>query len=127
VTNTSPGAHTIDEITGEGLTRLIARSSSSAAAVDAFALTSGRRSPQPRSRRRRYAALLPLIVGGEIVPAFDRSFPLEEAPRRLRHLIEDRPFGKVTLTVGAHTRLHLISGRWPSCEDVRWCLDVGLC
>jgi NADPH:quinone reductase len=54
-----------------------------------------------------YAAFLPLIVSGEIAPAHDRSFPLEQAPEALRHLIEDRPFGKVTLTVGAYP----ISGR----------------
>jgi NADPH:quinone reductase-like Zn-dependent oxidoreductase len=49
-----------------------------------------------------YAAVLPLIARGEIAPARDRSFPLEQAPEALRHLIEDRPFGKVTLTVGAY-------------------------
>ena len=48
-----------------------------------------------------YAVLLPLIACDEIAPAFDRSFPLEDASEALRHLIEDRPFGKVTLTVGA--------------------------
>jgi NADPH:quinone reductase-like Zn-dependent oxidoreductase len=48
-----------------------------------------------------YAAVLPLIASGEIVPAHDRSFPLERAPEALRHLIEDRPFGTVTLSVGA--------------------------
>jgi NADPH:quinone reductase len=48
-----------------------------------------------------YAAVLPLITSGEIVPAHDRAFPLERAPEALRHLIEDRPFGTVTLTVGA--------------------------
>jgi NADPH:quinone reductase-like Zn-dependent oxidoreductase len=47
-----------------------------------------------------YAAVLPLICSGEIVPAHERSFPLEQAPEALRHLIEDRPFGKVTLNVG---------------------------
>ena len=47
-----------------------------------------------------YAAILPLIAGGQITPARDRSFPLEQAPEALRHLVEDRPFGKVTLTVG---------------------------
>ncbi len=45
-----------------------------------------------------YAGLLPLIAGGEIAPAFDRFFSLEDAPEALRYLIEDRPFGKVTLT-----------------------------
>jgi len=48
-----------------------------------------------------YAAVLPLIASGEIVPAHDLSFPLERAREALRHLIEDRPFGTVTLTVGA--------------------------
>jgi NADPH:quinone reductase-like Zn-dependent oxidoreductase len=47
-----------------------------------------------------YAAVLPLIAGGEIAPAHERSFPLEQAAEALRHLIEDRPFGKVTLTTG---------------------------
>ena len=51
-----------------------------------------------------YAAVLPLIVSGEITPAHDRSFPLEQAAEALRHLVEDRPFGKVTLTVGANFR-----------------------
>jgi NADPH:quinone reductase len=46
-----------------------------------------------------YAAVLPLIASGEIVPAHDRSFPLEQAPEALRHLIEDRPFGKVTVSI----------------------------
>ena len=48
-----------------------------------------------------YATVLPLIAGGQIAPAHDRSFPLAQAPEALRHLIEDRPFGTVTLTVGA--------------------------
>jgi NADPH2:quinone reductase len=48
-----------------------------------------------------YAAVLPLISSGEIAPAHDRSYPLEQAPEALRHLIEDRPFGKVTLSVNA--------------------------
>jgi NADPH:quinone reductase-like Zn-dependent oxidoreductase len=46
-----------------------------------------------------YAAVLPLIASGQITPAHDRSFPLGQAPEALRHLIEGRPFGKVTLTV----------------------------
>jgi len=49
-----------------------------------------------------YAVVLPLIASAEIAPAHDRSFPLEQAPEALRHLIEDRPFGKVTLAVGAY-------------------------
>ena len=38
---------------------------------------------------------------GQITPARDRSFPFGQAPAALRHLIEDRPFGTVTLTVDA--------------------------
>jgi NADPH2:quinone reductase len=48
-----------------------------------------------------YAAVLPLIASGEVIPARDRSFPLEQAAEALRHLVEDRPFGTVTLTVSA--------------------------
>jgi NADPH2:quinone reductase len=45
-----------------------------------------------------------LFASGEIPPAHDRSFPLEQAPEALRHLVEDRPFGKVPLTVGVYSR-----------------------
>ena len=48
-----------------------------------------------------YATILPLIAAGQITPAHNRSFPLAQAPEALRLLIEDRPFGKVTLTVDA--------------------------
>jgi NADPH:quinone reductase-like Zn-dependent oxidoreductase len=54
-----------------------------------------------RGQATAYAAVLPLIAGGQIAPAHDRSFTLERAPEALRHLIEDRPFGTVTLTVDA--------------------------
>ena len=42
-----------------------------------------------------------MIASGQITPARDRSFPFGQAPEAQRHLIEDRPFGKVTLTVDA--------------------------
>ena len=61
----------------------------------------------PRSAEEQaeaYAAVLPLLASGEITPAHDRSFPPEQASEALRHLVEDRPFGKVTLTVGAYSR-----------------------
>jgi NADPH2:quinone reductase len=41
--------------------------------------------------------ILPLIVGGSVKPIVERVYPLGEADRALRHLIEDRPFGKVIL------------------------------
>jgi NADPH:quinone reductase-like Zn-dependent oxidoreductase len=40
---------------------------------------------------------VPLITGGSVKPVVDRVYPLSEAGDALRHLIEDRPFGKVIL------------------------------
>src|ERR1700723_263205 len=41
--------------------------------------------------------ILPLIVSGSVEPFVERVYPLNEAGEALRHLIEDRPFGKVIL------------------------------
>jgi NADPH:quinone reductase len=41
--------------------------------------------------------ILPLIVSGSVKPIIERVYPLGEAGEGLRHLIEDRPFGKVVL------------------------------
>jgi len=41
--------------------------------------------------------IIPLIVSGSIKPLVERVYPLSEAGEALRHLIEDRPFGKVIL------------------------------
>jgi NADPH2:quinone reductase len=41
--------------------------------------------------------ILPLIVGGSVKPIVERVYPLARAGEALRHLIEDRPFGKVIL------------------------------
>jgi NADPH:quinone reductase len=41
--------------------------------------------------------ILPLIVGGSVKPLVERVYPLSDAGEALRHLIEDRPFGKVIL------------------------------
>jgi NADPH2:quinone reductase len=41
--------------------------------------------------------IIPLIVGGSVKPIVERVYPLGEAGEALRHLIEDRPFGKVVL------------------------------
>jgi NADPH:quinone reductase-like Zn-dependent oxidoreductase len=54
----------------------------------------------PGDLAEAYAAVLPRIASGAITPAHDRTFPLDQAPEALRHLIEDRPFGKVVLSVG---------------------------
>jgi NADPH:quinone reductase len=42
--------------------------------------------------------IIPLIVGGSVQPMVDRVYPFSEAGKALRHLIEDRPFGKVVLS-----------------------------
>jgi len=41
--------------------------------------------------------ILPLIVSGSVKPIVERVYPLGEAGEALRHLIDDRPFGKVVL------------------------------
>jgi NADPH2:quinone reductase len=41
--------------------------------------------------------ILPLIVSGAVQPIVERVYPFGEAGEALRHLIEDRPFGKVVL------------------------------
>ena len=38
-----------------------------------------------------------LIVGGSIKPIVERVYPFSEAGEALRHLIENRPFGKVVV------------------------------
>jgi NADPH:quinone reductase len=42
--------------------------------------------------------IIPLIVSGSVKPIVERVYPLGEAGEALRHLTEDRPFGKVVLT-----------------------------
>jgi NADPH:quinone reductase len=41
--------------------------------------------------------VIALIVSGSVKPIIERVYPLAEAGEALRHLIEDRPFGKVVL------------------------------
>src|SRR3984957_1861392 len=41
--------------------------------------------------------IIPLIVSGSVKPIVERVFPLREAGEALRHLTEDRAFGKVVL------------------------------
>jgi NADPH2:quinone reductase len=44
-----------------------------------------------------WRVIIPLVVGGSVKPIVERVYPLGEAGEALRHLIEDRPFGKVVL------------------------------
>jgi NADPH:quinone reductase-like Zn-dependent oxidoreductase len=53
----------------------------------------------PAAIAAAWADIMPLIVGGAIKPIVERVYPLAEAGEALRHLIEDRPFGKVVLTM----------------------------
>jgi NADPH:quinone reductase len=41
--------------------------------------------------------IIPLIASGSVRPIVERVYPLSEAGEALRHLVEDRPFGKVVL------------------------------
>jgi NADPH:quinone reductase len=41
--------------------------------------------------------IIPLIMRGSVKPIVERVYPLGEAGEALRHLTEDRPFGKVVL------------------------------
>jgi len=41
--------------------------------------------------------IIPLIMRGSVKPVVERVYPLREAGEALRHLTEDRPFGKVVL------------------------------
>ena len=53
----------------------------------------------PEAYAAAWATVLPLLADGTVKPAIDRTFRLEEAAEATRHLIEDRPFGKVVLTI----------------------------
>ena len=46
-----------------------------------------------------WAVLLPLLAEGRVKPIIDRTYPLDQAGEATRHLTEDRPFGKVVLTI----------------------------
>jgi NADPH:quinone reductase len=58
--------------------------------------------------------VLPLIVDGSVKPIVERVYPLAEAGAALRHLSDDRPFGKVVLAVRPRAErpahgIHLLS------------------
>ena len=41
--------------------------------------------------------ILSLLSSGRVKPVVERTYKLEDAAAALRHLIEDRPFGRVVL------------------------------
>ncbi len=51
----------------------------------------------PAAIAAAWRKIIPLIVSRSIKPIVERVYPLAEAGEALRHLIEDRPFGKVVL------------------------------
>jgi NADPH:quinone reductase len=51
----------------------------------------------PATIETAWRDILPLIAGGSVKPIVDRVYPFGDAGEALRHLIEDRPFGKVVL------------------------------
>jgi len=44
-----------------------------------------------------WATILPLLTSGRVKPIVERTYKLDAAAEALRHLIEDRPFGRVVL------------------------------
>jgi NADPH:quinone reductase len=50
-------------------------------------------------KRKAWEQVMALIISGAVVPVVERTYPLEQATEALRHLHEDRPFGKIVLTL----------------------------
>jgi NADPH:quinone reductase-like Zn-dependent oxidoreductase len=50
-------------------------------------------------KRKAWEKVMSLITSGAVVPLVARTYPLERATEALRHLHEDRPFGKVVLVL----------------------------
>lgn len=53
----------------------------------------------PKAWDEAWRSIFPLLRSGAIKPIVARTFPLAEAPEALRYLVEDRPFGRVVLTI----------------------------
>jgi NADPH:quinone reductase len=51
----------------------------------------------PAVKRKAWERVMGLVTGGSVVPIVAQTYPLERATEALRHLHEDRPFGKVVL------------------------------
>ncbi len=50
-----------------------------------------------------WATILPLLISGRVKPIVERAYKLDEAAEAVRHLIEDRPFGRVVLRTSLTT------------------------
>jgi NADPH:quinone reductase len=53
----------------------------------------------PAVKRKTWEQVMALITRGAVVPLLARTYPLEQATEALRHLQDDRPFGKVVLAL----------------------------
>jgi len=53
----------------------------------------------PAVKREAWHQVVALVGSGAVVPTIARTYPLEQAAEALRHLHEDRPFGKVVLAL----------------------------
>jgi NADPH2:quinone reductase len=54
--------------------------------------------------RLAWSTIIGLLVEGRISPVIDSIYPLDAASEALRHLVEDRPVGKVVITDLSRTR-----------------------
>src|ERR1700682_2949025 len=59
--------------------------------------------------------VIPLIVSGSVKPIVERVYPFGEACEALRHLIEDRPFGKVVLAGGPTMKIAVMGAGAVGC------------
>jgi NADPH2:quinone reductase len=53
----------------------------------------------PAACEEAWDTIVPLLQSGGVKPIVAKAFPLAEASEALRYLIEDRPFGRVVLTI----------------------------
>lgn len=58
----------------------------------------------PERARNAWSTIIDLLVGGLVTPVIDSIYPLDAVGEALRHLIEDRPIGKVVITDLSRTR-----------------------
>jgi NADPH:quinone reductase len=53
----------------------------------------------PTAWDEAWHSIVPRLRSGAVKPIIARTFPLAEASEALRYLIENRPFGRVVLTI----------------------------
>jgi len=53
----------------------------------------------PAAWEEAWSTIVPLLQSGGVKPIVAKTFPLAEASDALRYLVEDRPFGRVVLTM----------------------------